>query len=931
MQAGRNLNVRAVRPITPTVTEQPQSVDLNQQIDQVQGIALDNFQDSVRVVTEGNRNNASLLNSIAQNLAGAQEAQQLTESFSSVQRTGNAEAAINVVGQVADIFLNLQQQRQEARRQQALVDLEGNKQRFLAEAESIIRSPEQGRQAYDRMSRQFINRYSGVLDAEGIIDLTAELYEPYRTLSSEEARSTFGTFEQLYDQRTSSEIAGAEIRIAGQLARLANATTVEETQTITEETLATIDEQVQLIGQTNPRMALAVSTNMLSQITEQYGDRLGQLGEVTNRLNNLQQYYSSYTQNVTPLINQGQYDQAQQLEGLLAAQFNITGTDRQTDPLQSLQLQDRYRGYIDNQRQFQAAQYDEVISEAQFSTAAVRSLAFRIASDPSSVELLDPAFRENPYFRQAQVLAETFTRYRDNSSNLQLEQTRLQRSIDTLNRQSTQTILSNLERPPGQDEFLMSLGIAAQFDSGLSTILEQYQQARQVQNPEQRRELVQQILDSNANIVDSLQRELQVRQEQLTPDIQLLRQYDIYSVDDLEALANGDDSFLEEYQTTLREAQEARQSNLGAVPNFSLPGLSTTQLDSGAQAILPLMETTNPHRFTGQVGDDRGTHLHAGLDVAIANNEPIVFYTQGEVVRVQTDAEGYGLYVDVRSPDGHLHRFAHLNDAHVSVGQQVVPGEVLGLGGSTGRSTGPHLHWEIRRPGGSGFGYDPNTVMNPLDYTSQFQANARQPRVYNEPNNGGRSLERQYAPVSREDYGTNNPDHNFGYSALAEDTQFRNGLHRVSDNVGIPTMWLSDVIAFESNFRADAWNQGGAPAVGLIQFYADPGTGGRYGSKTIRGRTYQLQDIQRMSRVEQLRLVEDYLIENRPSDNYQSPFEVLAAVFGGPGLLRHLRRNPSTALSEGDGDITFGNYTRELGSAVGRQYDPIIPEPIRTR
>ena len=931
VDSARNLRINAVRPINPGGVQQPEPPDLNPQIDQAQQIALDNFQQSVRVVTEGNRNNAALLGNIANNLSGARQAQQLTESVENTRRTGNAAAAINAVGQVAEIWQNLQQQRAQRRRDEALVQLAGDKERFLAEAEGIIRNPQQGRQAYDRLARGFISQYAGVLDVEGIIELTADLYDPYRRLSSEEAQSTFGTFEQIYDQNVSSQIAGAEIRIAGQLARLGSAATVEDTQAITEEAIRVIDEQVIALGRNNPRMALAVSTNMLEQIGNQYGDRLGQLAEVTNRLNNLQQYYRELTERVTPLINQGQYQQAQQLEALLAANFDVNTADRQQDPLAAMQLEDRYRGYINNQQQFAQSRRDRVISEAQFSRAAVRSLAFRIATDPTSVELFEPAFQNNPYFRQARALAETFVRYRENASQLQLDQTRLQRAIDTLNRQDASTILSNLENPdPNTDELLIALGIASQFDSGLDSIIQRYQQGRQIVDPEQRQRFIQEMLDANANIRNSLARELQIRQSQLEPDMNLLRQYEIYSPEDFEALAAGDDAFLEEYQTTIRDANNTAQESYGVLPNFSLPGLSTTELETGAQAILPLMESTNPHVFTGAVGDDRDTHIHAGLDIAIRNNEEIVFYTQGVVEEVKTQSDGYGLYVDIRSPDGHLHRFAHLNDSHVSVGQTVVPGEVIGRGGSTGRSTGPHLHWEIRRPGGARYGYDPNTVMNPLEYTSQFSTRPRQQRVYNGPT-GGREMPDTYASTVKDDYQPNNSDHNFGYSQLAEDAAFRNGLHRVANSVFIPTMWLADVIAFESNFQAGQWNIGGAPAVGLIQFYADPGTGGRFGTKRMGGVTYQMQDISQMSRIEQLELVQAYLEENRPNDGYQSPYELLATIFGGRGLLNTLRRDPARAMQVGDGDITFGGYTRELGSHAGRQYQPIIPEPIRTR
>jgi murein DD-endopeptidase MepM/ murein hydrolase activator NlpD len=62
---------------------------------------------------------------------------------------------------------------------------------------------------------------------------------------------------------------------------------------------------------------------------------------------------------------------------------------------------------------------------------------------------------------------------------------------------------------------------------------------------------------------------------------------------------------------------------------------------------------------------------------------------------------GYGNMVDVRYWDGTVSRYGHMSRVSVSVGESVEPGEVVGKSGNTGRSTGPHLHLEIRPNGGS--------------------------------------------------------------------------------------------------------------------------------------------------------------------------------------------------------------------------------------
>jgi murein DD-endopeptidase MepM/ murein hydrolase activator NlpD len=66
---------------------------------------------------------------------------------------------------------------------------------------------------------------------------------------------------------------------------------------------------------------------------------------------------------------------------------------------------------------------------------------------------------------------------------------------------------------------------------------------------------------------------------------------------------------------------------------------------------------------------------------------------------VQYNSSGYGYYVLVRHYNGFETLYAHLSRQDVKVGQTVKAGEVIGLGGNTGRSSGPHLHFEVRYAG----------------------------------------------------------------------------------------------------------------------------------------------------------------------------------------------------------------------------------------
>ncbi len=107
-----------------------------------------------------------------------------------------------------------------------------------------------------------------------------------------------------------------------------------------------------------------------------------------------------------------------------------------------------------------------------------------------------------------------------------------------------------------------------------------------------------------------------------------------------------------------------------------------------------------------------GLHRHHdGLDIAAPAGTPVRAAGGGVVVRATDDAGGYGRMVVVDHGDGLTTRYAHLSDMTVREGDRLEPGAVLGRVGSTGRSTGPHLHFEVRR---GDHPVDPEKALPPL-------------------------------------------------------------------------------------------------------------------------------------------------------------------------------------------------------------------------
>ncbi|MEM0980266.1 MAG: M23 family metallopeptidase, partial [Cyanobacteria bacterium P01_H01_bin.58] len=94
----------------------------------------------------------------------------------------------------------------------------------------------------------------------------------------------------------------------------------------------------------------------------------------------------------------------------------------------------------------------------------------------------------------------------------------------------------------------------------------------------------------------------------------------------------------------------------------------------------------------------RWGRMHRGIDVAGPVGTPIFAAAPGVVTRSGWNSGGYGNLVEIRHSDGSMTRYAHNSRNVVESGQQVTQGQKIAEMGSTGYSTGPHLHFEIHLP-----------------------------------------------------------------------------------------------------------------------------------------------------------------------------------------------------------------------------------------
>ena len=95
---------------------------------------------------------------------------------------------------------------------------------------------------------------------------------------------------------------------------------------------------------------------------------------------------------------------------------------------------------------------------------------------------------------------------------------------------------------------------------------------------------------------------------------------------------------------------------------------------------------------------DKTQRFHKGIDLAAPSGTPVYASMDGTAY-VKYDADGYGKWIQIIHKDGTETRYAHLHTTNVADGGTLKAGDMIGTVGSTGASTGAHLHYEIRQNG----------------------------------------------------------------------------------------------------------------------------------------------------------------------------------------------------------------------------------------
>jgi murein DD-endopeptidase MepM/ murein hydrolase activator NlpD len=139
------------------------------------------------------------------------------------------------------------------------------------------------------------------------------------------------------------------------------------------------------------------------------------------------------------------------------------------------------------------------------------------------------------------------------------------------------------------------------------------------------------------------------------------------------------------------------------------------QLETGAASIPSARPIVTSANFTSGYGvrsdPFRGSAaMHAGIDLAGPMGTPVYATADGVVGRSEWNSGGYGNLIELNHGQGIQTRYGHLSQRLVQAGQHIHRGQLIGLMGSTGRSTGSHLHYEVRIDG---------RAVNPIPFMQQ--------------------------------------------------------------------------------------------------------------------------------------------------------------------------------------------------------------------
>ena len=450
--------------------------------------------------------------------------------------------------------------------------------------------------------------------------------------------------------------------------------------------------------------------------------------------------------------------------------------------------------------------------------------------------------------------------------------------------------------------------------------------------------------------------------------------------------ANAATTIVEQRQRENQLTQPPGPANFSAGPMLSTPPIVPLATNSDGVTWPAAATDLDNIRVTSAYGMrthpiSGGQRFHQGIDIVIPSGD-VRTIAGGVVVNAgNLDPNGWGQLVTVRTPDGFVEQFNHLGDIHVSEGQTISPGTIIGKMGSSGGSTGPHLDFRVLRngtPDESILTGNRADTMNPVDYMrmrgQQVQSAPGVGRPANSPspanNNplsrgqqlwqslfmtnpvtntpvqargnataggtgGGPGIQNNVTPYNqalastrrnpyREGSVRNDGEANHGYQALRTDRNLRVAVHQTASALGIPSQWLADLIDYET---AGSWDPAIPNGLGCIGLQFCPNgeldeVARQFGGNLDAARRH-LVDI---GLVGQLEYLKKYFIRYANGGRDLTTIGALYAGWnGGPSRIRNPNSLPSDGPAATRGAEIHGSplnhHLMQFGNRVGRRYD----------
>lgn len=946
----------------------------------------------IGTAVDGSIKNATRLVNLVSAVSGAESARIASEAVTR-QRSGKSGLAdlLTVAQQGVQIYdkirserevlaaqesSRLQERQDAADKEQREIDqanfeyeLTVSKEQLLANAPGLLRS-EGGLMQYQRQLHALLRDNEGIASPASLAAAATDLYAPIQRYMSQVTDATLGTVQQEQDAKRTMQVNQMQVVYSGKLAQIEQASTPEQQDQLTNEFLGQLHLDT---ANMNPYDRALVVGNILGVLREKYDVGSTRYSRINSTLTDIQNYNAEVQRALDIYENgdengngRGDMQAFNSNEAAIHVRYPVPSEARYNDPLKNVRAA---QSAAELQNTMAAARDEALLNATEalvIEEATVIDLAYTLYSTPSQAALYDATLGNNPQYLQAKAIAQNMrdhqTTVADANNRILEHQTSLAK-IDQQNVESTANWLNSQasQQPQAHLQMMSMLLTTPGLTAAQKAAAEQYVQlagSGQAVPPEVLRDANQAVIEQRQVLAQLYTRQIASEQQRIVNSAQPLRAYGLDTPAGIQQrtanartnLANLNNRINAERQ---RVSQQQGQINIpgnssAVSPDFNKASYAHMSYN-GTSLPTPLAVGSDAG-LTG--GDGRwnqyrtyynggaGGH-HRGLDIGAPTGTPTLFYANGTVEMVGFDGEGYGNFIDIRTPDGYLHRFAHLDSVSVKQGQTVTAQQQIGRVGNTGGSQGEHLHWEVRPPGANPSGYGEADTMNPFEYMAGLQS-----RRIAQPRNGGSNGQpgvqqgrgQSVPPNSQTNYSPNSPmnprfasmnkNHyqrsadgsaNYGYAALERDRNFRVAMHRAAAQMNMPAQWLADVMGTETGgtFASDKVNEGTGVARGIIQFIPS----------TVEALGVSWEEYQRYNNVQQLALTVKYLEAVREEVGLRAwtdPYQVMTAVWGGGRLLSRYLTEPNTLRDYRDEHITWQEYHQRLGRYAGRRYPPLF-------